>query len=96
MANEARPRPCDIGDGLDCGGLGPEVEVEHTKAYVVKPTCASDKALIVIQDIHGWQLPSTRYMADIHVSERSTDSLFVWPIGPLIVCLCCHDQGCLS
>lgn len=63
MANEARPCPCDIGDRLDYGGLGHEVELEHTKAFVVRPTCASDKAVIVIQDIYGWQLPNTRYMA---------------------------------
>lgn len=65
MANEARPCPCDIGDRLDYGGLGHELELEHTKAYVVKPSFASDKAIIVIQDIYGWQLPNTRYMADM-------------------------------
>lgn len=50
---------------MDYGGLGQEVQIEHTKAYVVKPTSASDKAIIVIQDIYGWQLPNTRYMADM-------------------------------
>lgn len=65
MANEAKPCPCDIGDRMDYGGLGQEVQIEHTKAYVVKPSSASDKAIIVIQDIYGWQLPNTRYMADM-------------------------------
>uniref|UniRef100_A0A3Q4AK75 Carboxymethylenebutenolidase homolog n=1 Tax=Mola mola TaxID=94237 RepID=A0A3Q4AK75_MOLML len=65
MANEARPCPCDIGDRMDYGGLGHEVQIEHIKAYVVKPSSASDRAVIVIQDIYGWQLPNTRYMADM-------------------------------
>ncbi|XP_076617230.1 carboxymethylenebutenolidase homolog [Chaetodon auriga] len=65
MANEAKPCPCDIGDRMDYGGLGQEVQTEHIKAYVVKPPSASDKAIIVIQDIFGWQLPNTRYMADM-------------------------------
>lgn len=65
MANEDRPCPCDIGDRLEYGGLGQEVQVEHVKAYVVKPSSPSDKAVIVIQDIFGWQLPNTRYMADL-------------------------------
>ncbi|XP_037136289.1 carboxymethylenebutenolidase homolog [Syngnathus acus] len=65
MANEARPCPCDIGDRMEYGGLGQEVQIEHFKAYLVKPSEASDKAIIVIQDIFGWQLPNTRYMADM-------------------------------
>lgn len=65
MANEARPCPCDIGDRLEYGGLGKEVQIEHINAYVVRPSTASDKAVIVIQDIFGWQLPNTRYMADM-------------------------------
>lgn len=65
MANEAKPCPCDIGDRMDYGGLGHDVQIEHIKAYVVKPSSASDKAIIVIQDIYGWQLPNTRYMADM-------------------------------
>lgn len=64
MANEARPCPCDLGDKIEYGGLGEEVQIEHIKAYVVKPI-TSQKAIIVIQDIFGWQLPNTRYMADM-------------------------------
>ncbi|NXE22858.1 CMBL Carboxymethylenebutenolidase, partial [Ardeotis kori] len=65
MANEARPCPCDIGDRFDYGGRGQEVQVEHIKAYVCKPAASTDRAVIVIHDIFGWQLPNTRYMADM-------------------------------
>lgn len=50
---------------MEYGGLGQEIQIEHVKAYVVKPAVQSDKAVIVIQDIYGWQLPNTRYMADV-------------------------------
>ncbi|KAK9953410.1 hypothetical protein ABG768_017406 [Culter alburnus] len=69
MANEAKPCPCEIGDKIEYGGLGEEVQIEHIKAYVVKPQ-ASEKAIIVIQDIFGWQLPNTRYMADMLSANR--------------------------
>lgn len=65
MANEARPCPCDIGDKFDYGGLGEEVQLEHIKAYLTKPSAETDKAVIVIQDIFGWELPNTRYMVDM-------------------------------
>ncbi|KAK9527831.1 hypothetical protein VZT92_014356 [Zoarces viviparus] len=55
MANEAKPRPCHIGDKVEYEGLGQEVQIKHTKVTKV----------IVIQDIYGWQLPNTRYMADM-------------------------------
>lgn len=50
---------------MEYGGLGQEVQIEHIKAYIVKPSTPSDKAIIVIHDIFGWQLPNTRYMADM-------------------------------
>ncbi|XP_064410419.1 carboxymethylenebutenolidase homolog [Latimeria chalumnae] len=65
MANEANPCPCDIGDKFEYGSLGEEVQVDHIKAYIVKPKGNADKAVIVIQDIYGWQLPNTRYVADM-------------------------------
>ncbi|XP_069348510.1 carboxymethylenebutenolidase homolog [Eulemur rufifrons] len=65
MANEAYPCPCDIGHRLEYGGMGSEVQVEHIKAYVTKSPVAAGKAVIIIQDIFGWQLPNTRYMADM-------------------------------
>ncbi|XP_034717694.1 carboxymethylenebutenolidase homolog [Etheostoma cragini] len=65
MANEAEPCPCHIGDLMEYEGLGQDIQIEHIKAYVVKPSAATNKAIIVIQDIYGWQLPNTRYMADM-------------------------------
>ncbi|XP_062841356.1 carboxymethylenebutenolidase homolog isoform X2 [Trichomycterus rosablanca] len=72
MANEARPCPCDIGDRTEYGSLGDELQIEHIKAYIVKPKEPTDKAVIVIQDIYGWQLPNTRYMADMLASNGYT------------------------
>ncbi|XP_054621072.1 carboxymethylenebutenolidase homolog isoform X1 [Dunckerocampus dactyliophorus] len=72
MANEARPCPCDIGDRMEYGELGQEVQIEHFKAYLVKPSTVSEKAVIVIQDIFGWQLPNTRYMADMLAANGYT------------------------
>ncbi|NP_001297815.1 carboxymethylenebutenolidase homolog [Esox lucius] len=69
MANEAKPCPCDLGDRMEYRGVGQEVQIEHIKAYVVQPPSHSDKAVIVIQDIYGWQLPNTRYMADMLASN---------------------------
>lgn len=63
------PCPCDLGDKLEYGGQGQEIQIEHIKVYVVKPSSASNKAVIVIQDIFGWQLPNTRYMADMLASN---------------------------
>lgn len=65
MANEAHPCPCDIGHRIEYGGLGCEVQVEHIKAYLTASPVDAGKAVIVIQDIFGWQLPNTRYMADM-------------------------------
>ncbi|KAE8597475.1 hypothetical protein XENTR_v10016481 [Xenopus tropicalis] len=65
MANEACPCPCDIGDKIEYGAKGQEVQIEHIKAYVSKPHSSTDKAVIVVQDIFGWQLPNTRFMADL-------------------------------
>ena len=45
--------------------MGREVQVEHIKAYVTKPPFDTGKAVIVIQDIFGWQLPNSRYMTDM-------------------------------
>ncbi|XP_006876949.1 PREDICTED: carboxymethylenebutenolidase homolog [Chrysochloris asiatica] len=72
MANEAQPRPCDIGHRLEYGGLGQEVQVEHIGVYVSKPPVNTGRAVIVIQDIFGWQLPNTRYMADMMAANGYT------------------------
>lgn len=65
MANEAKPCPCDVGDRMEYEGLGEEIQIEHFRAYVVKPSTPSDKAIIVIQDIYGWELSNTRYIAEL-------------------------------
>ncbi|KAM9329450.1 carboxymethylenebutenolidase homolog [Gastrophryne carolinensis] len=70
MANEARPCPCDLGDVFhDYGARGQDIEIEQIKAYLSKPAAASDKAVIVVQDIYGWRLPNTRFMADLLTSH---------------------------
>ena len=75
MANEAHPCPCDIGHKIEYGGLGQEVQVEHIKAYLTKSPVDAGKAVVVIQDIFGWQLPNTRYMADMIAGNGYT---YVW------------------
>ncbi|NXX78009.1 CMBL Carboxymethylenebutenolidase, partial [Urocolius indicus] len=72
MANESRPCPCDIGDKFDYGGRGQEVQVEHIKAYVCKAPVSTDKAVVVIHDIFGWQLPNTRYITDMLATNGYT------------------------
>ncbi|KAM8966484.1 carboxymethylenebutenolidase homolog [Pelodytes ibericus] len=69
MANEALPCPCDLGDKFEHGGRGQEVQIEHIKAYVSKPDSSTDKAIIVVQDIFGWQLPNTRFIADLLTTQ---------------------------
>ncbi|XP_053570484.1 carboxymethylenebutenolidase homolog [Bombina bombina] len=65
MANEANPCPCELGDKLEYGGQGQEIQIDHIKAYISKPQSSTDKAVIVVQDIFGWDLPNTRFMADL-------------------------------
>ncbi|KAH0618012.1 hypothetical protein JD844_016926 [Phrynosoma platyrhinos] len=69
MANEANPCPCNIADKFEYEGLGHEVSVEHIRAYLNKPSHHTDKAVIVIHDIFGWQLPNTRFIADMLASN---------------------------
>lgn len=45
--------------------VGQELQVEHIKVYICKPPASTGKSVIVIHDIFGWQLPNTRYMADM-------------------------------
>ncbi|XP_006900228.1 PREDICTED: carboxymethylenebutenolidase homolog [Elephantulus edwardii] len=72
MANEAAPCPCDIGHRMEYGGQGCVVQVEHIRAYLSKPPVDTGKAVVVIQDIFGWQLPNTRYMADMIAANGYT------------------------
>lgn len=42
-----------------------EVQVENINVYICKPPASTGKSVIVIHDIFEWQLPNTRYMADM-------------------------------
>lgn len=72
MANEANPCPCALGDEFDYKGIGEEIQVEHMKAYVSKPQTTTDKAIIVVQDVYGWELPNTRLIIDYLASNGYT------------------------
>lgn len=45
--------------------VGQEVQVENINVYICKPPASTGKSVIVIHDILEWQLPNTRYMADM-------------------------------
>ncbi|XP_047412189.1 carboxymethylenebutenolidase homolog isoform X2 [Sciurus carolinensis] len=83
MANEAHPCPCDIGHRLEYGGMGHEVQVEHIKAYVTRCPVDAGKAVIVIQDIFGWQLPNTRTIVpDFFVGQEPWSPTGDWSTFP--------------
>ncbi|KAJ3611523.1 hypothetical protein NHX12_021538 [Muraenolepis orangiensis] len=81
MANEAKPCPCDLGDRMEYGGLGREVQAEAGPSSAshraeagpssashraeAGPSSASHRAVVLIHDIYGWRLPNTRYIADM-------------------------------
>ncbi|PIO41186.1 hypothetical protein AB205_0123630, partial [Aquarana catesbeiana] len=81
MANEARPCPCELGDQFDYKGLGEEVQIEHIKAYVTKPKTTTDKAIIVVQDVYGWELTNTRYFVDLLAEHGYTAVLADFFVG---------------
>uniref|UniRef100_A0A8C5M659 Carboxymethylenebutenolidase homolog n=1 Tax=Leptobrachium leishanense TaxID=445787 RepID=A0A8C5M659_9ANUR len=81
MANEAQPCPCNLGDLFDYKGLGEEVQIDHIKAYVCKSKTPSDKAVIVIQDVYGWELPNTRLFVDVLASHGYTAVLADFFVG---------------
>ncbi|XP_078454245.1 carboxymethylenebutenolidase homolog isoform X2 [Lampetra planeri] len=69
MANEAKPCPCELGDVMPYSGKGQEVRAGHVDSYLsaAQPGAngeASVRGLIIIQDIYGWKLPNTRFIAD--------------------------------
>lgn len=55
----------DTGKRSPYGCLGHEVQIEHIKAYVCRPSFFTDKAVIVIHDVFGWQFPDIRYIVDL-------------------------------
>ncbi|XP_063801432.1 carboxymethylenebutenolidase homolog [Pseudophryne corroboree] len=72
MANEAKPCACELGDQFEYKEIGQVIEIEHIKAYVARPQTSTDKAIIIVQDIFGWELPNTRYIADLLASHGYT------------------------
>uniref|UniRef100_A0A8D0KZ53 Carboxymethylenebutenolidase homolog n=1 Tax=Strix occidentalis caurina TaxID=311401 RepID=A0A8D0KZ53_STROC len=61
----ADPFLYDTGERTQYGCLGHEVQIEHIKAYVCRPSFFTDKAVIVIHDIFGWLFPDIRYIVDL-------------------------------
>ncbi|XP_068787516.1 carboxymethylenebutenolidase homolog isoform X2 [Struthio camelus] len=55
----------DSGERSQYRCLGEEIQIEHIKAYICKPSFFTDKAVIVIHDIFGWLFPDTRYIVDL-------------------------------
>ncbi|POI33687.1 hypothetical protein CIB84_002561, partial [Bambusicola thoracicus] len=61
----ADPFLYNTGERSGYGCLGHEVQIEHIKAYVCRPSYFTDKAVIVIHDIFGWMFPDIRYIVDL-------------------------------
>ncbi|NXG35114.1 CMBL Carboxymethylenebutenolidase, partial [Dromaius novaehollandiae] len=61
----ADPFLYDSGERSRYRCLGQEVQIEHIKAYICKPSFFTDKAVIVIHDIFGWLFPDIRYIVDL-------------------------------
>ncbi|OXB70178.1 UNVERIFIED_CONTAM: hypothetical protein H355_002215 [Colinus virginianus] len=61
----ADPFLYNTGERSGYGCLGHEVQVEHIKAYVCRPSYFTDKAVIVVHDIFGWMFPDIRYIVDL-------------------------------
>ncbi|XP_074842063.1 carboxymethylenebutenolidase homolog [Carettochelys insculpta] len=69
MASAVPPFLYDIGKRTNYVDLGHEEQVGHMKAYVCKPSSDTDKAVVVVHDILGWQFPDIRYIVDLIASE---------------------------
>ncbi|XP_044298753.1 carboxymethylenebutenolidase homolog [Varanus komodoensis] len=65
MTSEDLSFQYDIGRRSNYVGSGKEVQVERINAYICNPTYNTNKALILVHDIYGWQFSDTRYVADI-------------------------------
>ncbi|NXW37959.1 CMBL Carboxymethylenebutenolidase, partial [Phaetusa simplex] len=61
----ADPFLYNTGEKKKNGCLGHEVQIEHIKAYVCRPSFFTDKAVIVAHDIFGWLFPDIRYIVDL-------------------------------
>ncbi|XP_061445087.1 carboxymethylenebutenolidase homolog [Rhineura floridana] len=65
MASKDLPFQYDVGRRSTYVARGQELQVENIKAYVCQPPYNTEKAVIMIHDIYGWEFPDTRYVADI-------------------------------
>lgn len=65
MADEWGPARVILEADLTMRVVGQEVQVENINVYICKPPASTGKSVIVIHDIFEWQLPNTRYMADM-------------------------------
>ncbi|XP_025032594.1 carboxymethylenebutenolidase homolog [Python bivittatus] len=72
MTSKDLPFQYDIGRRKNYEGRGREVQIENIKAYVCQPASDTNKAVILVHDIYGWQFPDTRYVADIVASNGYT------------------------
>lgn len=61
----ADPFLYNTGERSHYGCLGHEVQIEYLKAYVCRPPFSTDKAVIVVHDVFGWQFPDIRYIVDL-------------------------------
>ncbi|XP_006019032.1 carboxymethylenebutenolidase homolog [Alligator mississippiensis] len=69
MVERVPPFLYDVGERTEYKPLGHEEQVEHINAYICRPSFNTDKAVIVIHDILGWQFPDTRYMVDLVAAQ---------------------------
>ncbi|XP_026556693.1 carboxymethylenebutenolidase homolog [Pseudonaja textilis] len=72
MASGDLPFQYDIGRRRNYEGRGQEVQIQNIKAYVCRPASDTNKAVILVHDIFGWQFPDTKYVADIIASNGYT------------------------
>ncbi|KAM3841818.1 carboxymethylenebutenolidase homolog [Vipera latastei] len=72
MTSGELPFQYDIGRRKNYKGRGQEVQIQNIKAYVCQPASDTNKAVILVHDIFGWQFPDTRYVADIIASNGYT------------------------
>uniref|UniRef100_A0A8C3MJ58 Carboxymethylenebutenolidase homolog n=1 Tax=Geospiza parvula TaxID=87175 RepID=A0A8C3MJ58_GEOPR len=61
----ADPFLYNTGERSHYGCLGHEVQIDYLKAYVCRPSFSTDKAVIVVHDVFGWQFPDIRYIVDL-------------------------------
>ncbi|XP_020652802.3 carboxymethylenebutenolidase homolog [Pogona vitticeps] len=65
MTSNDLPFQYDVGRRSNYVGSGTEIQVEHIKAYICQPDYNTNKAVILVHDIYGWQFPDIRYITDI-------------------------------